>query len=155
MKNILKNSALIAPYLNEDLQDPADWFAGFEDDDERAPSGKVVHTAVETVPEHYGGTACIFWRDDAKCALQVAGVENGLSPWHFKPFYCILHPLDLDEQGRITVDKTDALLEEKGSCLVPAAQEIPLAITFADELKYLLGEKGYRMLMDEVEQKKE
>jgi len=151
VEDILKNSALIAPHLAEDLRDPATWFAGFEDDDERAPSGKVVHTAVETRPDHYGGTACIFCRSDAKCALQVAGVANRMHPWRFKPFYCILHPLDLDEQGRITVDSTEDLLEEQGSCLVPSDQPVPLIETFANELQYLLGAKGYSALENEAQ----
>jgi N-acetylglutamate synthase-like GNAT family acetyltransferase len=151
-EDILRNSALIAPHMPPELRDPAQWFAGFADDDEHAPSGRVVHTAVETQPDHYGGTACIFWRSDAKCALQVAGVENGLHPWRFKPFYCILHPLDLDDRGRITVDNTADVLAEEGSCLVPAASEIPLAVTFADELKYLLGDRGYQALMEKVQE---
>lgn len=149
VEDILKNSALIAPHLDESLRDPGLWFAGFEDDDERAPSGRVIHTAVETRSDHYGGTACIFWRSDAKCALQVAGVANSLHPWRFKPFYCILHPLDLDEQGRITVDETTTLLDEKGSCLVPADNPVPLIETFADELEYLLGIKGFNALKEE------
>src|SRR5659263_460297 len=65
-----------------------------------------------------------------------------MHPWRFKPFYCILHPLDLDEQGRITVDSTEDLLEEQGSCLVPSDQPVPLIETFANELQYLLGAKG-------------
>jgi Fe-S-cluster containining protein len=147
VERIQKNSALIAPFLEEDLRDPALWFAGFEDEDPQTPSGRVIHSAVETNPEHYGGTACIFLRRDAKCALQVAAVENGMHPWSFKPFYCILHPLDLDDQGRITIDATAELLAEKGSCLVPANTEIPLAETFAEELEYLLGAKAYHALL--------
>ena len=149
--DILKNSALIAPQLAEDLRDPADWFAGFEDEDEHAPSGKVIHTAVETRSDHYGGTACIFCRSDAKCALQLAGVVNGMHPWRFKPFYCILHPLDLDEKGRITLDTTADLLEETGSCLVPANEPVPLVETFAAELEYLLGLKGFTALKEEFQ----
>lgn len=151
-EDILKHSALIAPHLSPQLRDPALWFAEFDDADEHSPSGRVVHTAVETQPLHYGGTACIFWRKDAKCALQVAGVENGLHPWRFKPYYCIIHPLDVDDQGRITLDQTADLLAEEGSCLVPADSEIPLAITFADELKYLLGDRGYQALLEIIKQ---
>jgi hypothetical protein len=99
---------------------------------------------------HYGGTACIFLRRDYLCALQVAASTNGLHPWRFKPFYCILHPLDLDEAGRITLDETGEMLAEPGSCLRPAEQPIPLIETFAPELRYLLGEKAYRRLREET-----
>jgi hypothetical protein len=150
-EEIIRNSALIAPHMLPQLRDPTQWFAGFEDADERSPSKSVIHTAVETQPEHYGGTACIFWRLDGKCALQVAGVENGMHPWRFKPYYCILHPLDLDDRGRITLDNTADLLAEEGSCLVPASKDIPLAETFADELEYLLGTRGYRSLTEKLQ----
>jgi hypothetical protein len=146
MEDILANAALIQPYMPAGTENPADWFASYEDQDEFSPSKLVVHTAVETKEEHYGGTACIFWRSDAKCALQVAGQENGLHPWRFKPYYCILHPLDLDEKGRITVDEVETLLQEPGSCLRPSEQKIPLMDTFEEELRYLLGDKAFEAI---------
>ena len=146
MEDILAHAELIKPHMPEGATDPADWFAAYEDHDEFSPSKLVVHTAVETKPEHYGGTACIFWRADAKCALQVAGVASGQHPWRFKPYYCILHPLDLDDEGLITVDETEALLAEPGSCLRAAENPIPLTETFEEELRYLLGDKGYEEL---------
>jgi hypothetical protein len=78
--------------------------------------------------------------------LQVAADAAGLHAWRFKPFYCILHPLDLDDEGRITLDETDELLAEVASCLRPAQKSLPLVDTFAAELRYLLGEKGYTEL---------
>ena len=146
MEDILANAPLIAPLMNPGTEDPADWFASYQDHDEFSPSKLVVHTAVETRPEHYGGTACIFTHEDGKCTLQLAAVENGLHKWRFKPYYCILHPLDLDDEGRITVDKTALLVEEEGSCLRHAGEEIPLIKTFEEELRYLLGDKAYEEL---------
>jgi hypothetical protein len=78
--------------------------------------------------------------------LQAAAAAAGLHPWHYKPFYCILHPLDLDEQGRITVDETALLLAEAGSCLIPADQPIPLKETFEEELRFFLGDETYEQL---------
>lgn len=146
MEDILANAALIAPFMPEGVKDPGDWFASYEDHDEFSPSKLVVHTAVETKPEHYGGTACIFWLSDGKCALQVAAKENGLHPWRFKPYYCILHPLDLDDEGRITVDETETLINEPGSCLRAAEEKIPLIDTFEEELRYLMGDHAYEDL---------
>lgn len=146
VKDILQHAHLILPYMPANTQVPAEWFAGVEDDDERSPSGKVIHTAVENRPDHYGRTACIFCLEDGKCALQVAAVGNGLHRWRFKPFYCILHPLDLDGEGRITLDEVDEMVNEEGSCVRSAPSEIPLISTFEPELRYLLGEKGFSAL---------
>lgn len=146
--DIMRNAPLILPHMPETNQVPGEWFAGVEDDDANSPSGKVLHTAVENRPQHYGRTACIFCLEDGKCALQVTAVANGLHPWRFKPFYCILHPLDLDEEGRITLDATEEMLDEEGSCLRRAPHSIPLISTFEPELRYLLGEKGYQSLQE-------
>ena len=146
IRDILAHADLIAPHLPPEVRDPALWFDERREADEHALSGQVGHTRVLPDADHYGGTACIFLRPDFKCALQVAAQENGLHPWRFKPFYCILHPLDLDEAGRITLDETALLLDEPGSCLRPAAAPAPLTETFAEELRYLLGEKTYRRL---------
>jgi len=147
-EDILRNARFILPHLPPNCQEPDLWFAPVEDDDPNSPSGRVIHTAVETRPDHYGGTACIFCLEDGKCALQVAAVANGLHPWRFKPFYCILHPLDLDEKGRITLDRSEEMINEEGSCVRPAPYEIPLVTTFESELRYLLGEKSLRELQE-------
>jgi hypothetical protein len=134
--------------MPEDLHDPGLWFEDQIEADEHALSGRVVHSSVLPSDWHYGATACVFLRRDFKCALQVASENAGHAPWHFKPFYCILHPLDLDEIGRITLDETDLLLAEPASCLRPADQSIPLVETFEPELSYFLGEKKYKELLD-------
>jgi len=145
-EDIVANASLIRPFMPANAQNPGEWFLPVEDDDKNSPSGKVIHTAVEPAPWHYGETACIFCREDGKCRLQLAAVGNNLHPWRFKPYYCILHPLDLDEQGRITLDTLHAVLTEKGSCLRAAEKDIPLIETFTPELEYLLGEKGFAAL---------
>ncbi|MEA4908795.1 MAG: DUF3109 family protein [Anaerolineaceae bacterium] len=146
-QDILRNAGRIQAHMPPGLQDPSQWFDERRDEDEHSLSGVVVHSAVLDAPEHYGGTACVFLRSDAKCALQVAADAAGEHPWRFKPYYCILHPLDIDENGRITLDATDLMLEEPGSCLRPAERPIPLAETFEPELRYLLGEKAYQKVL--------
>jgi hypothetical protein len=143
VNDIIANAAVIIPHMPPDSHNPGEWFVPLEDEDPRSPSGKVLHTAVENRSQHYGGTACVFWREDAKCALQVAAVESGQHPWRFKPYYCILHPLDQDEQGRITLDTPEELTAEPGSCLRPASAPIPLVDTFEQELRYPMGDKMY------------
>jgi hypothetical protein len=144
IQDILANAQLITPHMPEGAADPEDWFDERCENDKHTLSGEVGHTTVLPAPDHYGGTACIFLRGDDKCALQTAAIEGQLHPWRFKPFYCILHPLDLDEDGRITLDETGVMLDEPGSCLRPTEKSIPLMDTFAEELRYLLGEEAYR-----------
>ncbi|RPJ42157.1 MAG: DUF3109 family protein [Chloroflexi bacterium] len=148
-QDILANADKINPHMEPENRDPGDWFDGREEPDEHAISGWAVHSTVLPDPEHYGETACIFLRRDHLCALQVASNAHGYHPWRFKPFYCILHPLDLDEEGRITLDETGLMLDEPASCLRPADHPVPLIETFEPELRYLLGEIAYQKLLHE------
>ena len=146
-KVILDQQKLISEHMRPEFRDSSLWFDGKEDEDPFTPSELVYHSTVIKDEKHYGGTTCVFLREDSKCALQTASVAAGLHPWKFKPFYCILHPLDLDNEGRITLDETSLLLKEKGSCLRAAEEEIPLLITFEEELRYFLGDKKYENLI--------
>lgn len=147
--DVTAHASLISPHMPTDTADPVLWFDGRTESDPFSPSKAVAHTSVVESTWHYGGTACVFLRSDYKCALQVAASANGMHEWRFKPFYCILHPLDLDEEGRITLDETEHLLTEEGSCLRPAERLIPLVETFAPELRYFLGEKAFARLLSE------
>lgn len=143
---LVENADIILTEMSEQHRDPQSWFDGREDDDDHAPTGRVVHSAVVEMPRHYGGTACVFLREDHKCAIQTAAVRVGEHPWFLKPFYCILHPLDLDEKGRITLDESGLLLDEPGSCLRPSKARIPLMETFEPELRYFLGDQEYERI---------
>ncbi len=142
VKAILARAADIRPHMPPEQADPERWFDDRLEEDAHALSGQVRHTTVLPAPGHYGGTACVFLRADSRCALQVTAEADGAHPWRDKPFYCILHPLDLDEEGRITLDDNEALLSEPASCLRAAAEPVPLVETFAPELGYLLGLKN-------------
>jgi hypothetical protein len=151
-EELLSKAEWISPYMPAGFEDPALWLDGRREPDEHVPGGEVVHSRVLRDPSHYGGSACVFLRDDHKCALQVASVAAGEHPWRFKPDYCVLHPLDLDEQSRITLDETAALLAEPGSCLRPAEGLISLAETFEPELRYFLGDAAYEALRREADE---
>lgn len=125
--------------MSEGARDPRDWFDDRLEHDSHALSGQVRHTRVAAAPQHYMGTACIFLRADFKCALQIAAEDAGLGGWRFKPFYCILHPLDLDDHGRITLDDAQALADEPGSCLRSAESATRIDALFAEELTHLAG----------------
>lgn len=49
----------------------------------------------EEYPEHFPETRCVFLLPDSRCGLQVLATERGLSPWHFKPTTCWMHPLSI------------------------------------------------------------
>ena len=146
-QDLLIHASLIQPFMTNGITDPNDWFDGRIDEDPHSHSGRVMHSLVVDDETHYGGLACVFLRSDHKCALQAAAVRHGFHPWHFKPFYCILHPLVLDEEGQITLDETKLLLDEPGSCLVPADHLVPLVETFEPELRYLLGNKKFTEIL--------
>lgn len=132
--------------METERRNPADWFEDELELDEHALSGQVIHTAVFPDPDRDAGTSCVFLRADHKCALQVTSTANGSHPWRLKPFYCILHPLELDEQGQISLYENQELLAEPASCLRAADENIPLIDTFEPELRYLLGDHTYEEL---------
>ena len=74
-------------------------------------------------------------------------MRPGSTPGILNPFTVSSTPLDLDEQGRITLDRVELLLDEPGSCLRPATKPIPLLVTFEEELRYFLGEEKYQELL--------
>jgi hypothetical protein len=150
MQDILDNRDQIRPHMLVSQNDPLQWFDDRQEDDPHSLSGKVGHTTVLPNTAHYGDRACIFLRQDFRCALQVAAQTAGEHPWRYKPFYCVLHPLDLDEAGYLTLDEDEALLSEPASCLRPAQANTPLLETFEPELRYLLGEKQYRHFWEQV-----
>lgn len=147
VKQILDWQEKIKSELPREYQNADQWFEKSIESDPFTPTGKVIHTRVLERPEHYGGSACIFLRTDYKCALQVTGERLGKHPWYLKPFYCILHPLYLDDQGRITIASADEILVEEGSCLIPAEKPVKLMETFAEELTYILGVEKFTELL--------
>lgn len=134
---ILENAASFSAHLPEVQQNPGAWFSEMIEEDPHAPGGAVRHTMTLPDENHYGGQACIFLRPDHKCALQVAGEANGEHPWRYKPFYCILHPLMLDDQGRITLDAAAEMVDEQGSCVRRAKHKVVPEKLFVKELGFL------------------
>ena len=53
-------------------------------------------------------TACVFRCGDGACGLQLLAVSEGKEPWHYKPFYCYLFPIDItQENGKTIIEVTD------------------------------------------------
>jgi len=147
---ILQHEELIKKLLPDNLRNSQDWFEKKIESDPFIEGGQVIHTRVIKNSTHYGGTSCVFLNDDHKCVLQVLAEELKLHKWSLKPFYCILHPLDLDDDGRITLDETELLVNEKGSCLRFSQEKNSLLVTFEEELLYLLGYEKYQNIINKV-----
>lgn len=147
VETILSNSDLIRRFLPPERQDPNLWFATEMEDDEFMPSGKVIHSRLVTDKAFNNGSACVFLRNDDCCALQTAAESVQFHRWQFKPAYCILHPLDLDAEGKITLPENDWLLEGVSKCMSPCDHAIPFAVIFETELRYLIGDKEYENLI--------
>jgi hypothetical protein len=123
--------------------DQGDWFLSEIEMDSFTLSGRVIHTRLVSRKQPFKRKTCIFLRSDHKCALQVASEKLGRHPWFLKPFYCVLHPLDLNDNGQITLDQTKILLEEERSCLRYSEKvNSPIEI-FEEELRFLLGDSTY------------
>jgi hypothetical protein len=136
MEDILRHADRILPHLPEQRRDASMWFGAVPEPDPFFPSGVVVPTAVLPAPDHYGGTECAFLRPDHLCALQRASEAEGLHPWRWKPFHCIIHPITF-EGGAFTIAPDDELAEEPGSCFRPGGGGQTMSDCLAGEIAFL------------------
>jgi hypothetical protein len=143
---VLARPELFQPYLPAVRRDPRAWFTNeIEPDDDHPAGGQGVWTAVMDDPSHPFDSCCMFLRPDRKCALQMTGIAEG-NPWQYKPFYCALHPLTYDQHW-LMFDDANPMFQLGGSCCRPSGGDsIPLYRLFADEVKLVLGESGYKQL---------
>lgn len=142
-ERIFDNYEVVLSCMDPDFDNFEEWFDAWVEDDPYTSSNKVVHSKVVTRKKPFLRNTCIFQRTDHKCALQVASRKIGKHPWYLKPFYCVLHPMDINDDGEITLDETDIILEENKSCLrFSQDHQLPIEI-FEEELRYLLGDLVY------------
>jgi Fe-S-cluster containining protein len=113
------------------------WFEEPEEDSD-FPSGIAVGTEVYN-------NKCVFLDKQGFCTLQKMAVAEGEFKWKYKPLYCILFPLVIFE-GVLTVD--DEHLERMHYCNRLQNQVSTVYDCCKDELRYLLGEKGFEELAE-------
>lgn len=144
---ILDNQELVKPHLPIDRRDPAGWFDhALVPDTDHPAGGQTMSTNVLDDPSHPSGSCCVFLLPDRRCALQSASIAAGEDPWHFKPFYCALHPLVFDKHILRLAEESEMYVEG-GSCnRADANAHIPLYQLFDVEVKLALGEAGYAEL---------
>jgi hypothetical protein len=145
-EDILRNAARILPHMPAGRREPARWFGTVPEGDPFFPSGCVVPTAVIPNPGHYGGTECVFLRADHLCSLQKAADAEGMDPWRWKPFHCIIHPITF-EGGAFTIASDEDLAAEPGSCFRAGAPEGRMSDFLSGEIGFLKsagsGVQGY------------
>ncbi|MFH1197621.1 MAG: DUF3109 family protein [bacterium] len=118
-------------------KNPEDWFEEPEEDED-FESGMAVGTEVYN-------QKCVFLDKRGFCTLQKIAMEDGELKWKYKPLYCILFPLVI-HNGAITVD--DDHLARMHYCNRPENQTSTLFDACKDEIKYLLGDEGFKELVD-------
>lgn len=139
-EDILSHMDWILPAMPEGRKNPQSWFGASREPEPAFPSGVVIPSATLPNPLHYGGTECVFLRPDSFCALQIAAQNNGFTPWRWKPFHCIIHPMTFDADGQITLARDEELLAEEGSCFRAGAELRPIRDWLAGEIAFLNGE---------------
>ncbi|MFC2134271.1 DUF3109 family protein [Bacteroidota bacterium] len=86
---------------------------------------------------------CVFLDRKGYCTLQKIAMDEGEYKWKYKPLYCILFPLVIYE-GALTVD--DDHLKRMHYCSKSESQTSTLYECCKEEIKHLLGEKGFNEL---------
>jgi len=117
-------------------KEPGEWFEQPENDPD-FDSGIAVGTEV------YNGK-CVFLDKQGYCTLQKIAMEDNEFKWKYKPLYCILFPLVIFE-GALTVD--DEHIDRMHYCSVNKNQTVTIFEHSRDEIRYLLGEKGFEELI--------
>jgi hypothetical protein len=142
-EKIKAHAGIIRVCMDDVLNDREEWFEDELEKDPFTESGWVVHTKLIWRKKPVKRKTCIFLRSDHKCALQVASEKLNEHHWFLKPFYCILHPLDINKFGAITLAEPHVILTEEKSCLRYSQQLFAPIKIFEEELRYLLGDKIY------------
>jgi Fe-S-cluster containining protein len=131
-QHILQIKDKIIP-LMDDTQ-PKDISLWFEEPekDESFESGIAVGT------ELYNDK-CVFLDGKGLCTLQKLAMIENVDKWNYKPLYCILFPLTIDEQT-LTID--DGHIERLKTCNNNRINGTSIYDSCKDELLHLFGEDG-------------
>ncbi|MEW6508108.1 MAG: DUF3109 family protein [Bacteroidota bacterium] len=135
-KIISMKDRIIRAMDDSQIKDPSKWFEEPEVDPD-FESGIAVGTEI------YNGK-CVFLDKQGYCTLQKMAVEEREFKWKYKPLYCILFPLVIFE-GALTID--DEHIERMHYCSVKQNQKVSFFEHSRDEIRFLLGEKGFEELL--------
>jgi len=140
-KIIEMKDRIIKSMDDSQIKDVEEWFEEPEEDPD-FESGIAVGTEV------YNGK-CVFLDKQGYCTLQKIALEDNEFKWKYKPLYCILFPLVIFE-GAFTID--DDHLARMHYCNKSQNQVSTIFECTKDEIRYLLGEKGFEELLQYKEE---
>jgi Fe-S-cluster containining protein len=137
VQDLQAHAAEISQFLEAERRNPMGWFGGISEEDATVPSGRVLPSATVPKPDRLRDSECVFLRRDYRCSLQLASEALGHHRWRFKPFYCLMHPLTLEGDARLTLATTEDLIREPASCLRTAPQTRPIESLLEEEFTAL------------------
>ncbi len=107
---ILTNAVIVREAMTSSARnDPARWFSRRTTKDLDFTCGRSTSTRV-------AAGACVFYREDGRCALQVAGADRLGSPYALKPAICLLWPLAVEDRA---LDVGYAWFTRRRECCAP------------------------------------
>jgi len=140
-KIMMVKERIIAAMDDSQNKNVNEWFEEPEEDPD-FESGLAVGTEI------YNGK-CVFLDKQGFCTLQKIAMQENEFKWKYKPLYCILFPLVID-QGVITVDGEH--LARMHYCNKLENQVSTIFECCKNELMHLLGEKGFEELTEYKEE---
>ena len=133
---ILSIKEKIFPLMDESqTKDISKWFEP-QEKDEDFESGIAVGT------ELYN-KKCVFLDKEGLCSLQKLAIHEGEHKWKYKPLYCILYPLTIDE-GALIIDEDH--MNRLKTCNKAPTENTTIFEACREELMHLFGEKGFAEL---------
>jgi len=136
--NILAHKELIKQYMEPFQEhDETKWFDAGESEDPDFPSGKAIGTQARP-------TGCVFLNSKGHCVLQKTAMEEGMSKYAIKPFFCFAFPVAI-EFGELVLDDPDFTYRQECCATVTKGTQSVMDIC-AEELEFMLGEEGFEEL---------
>jgi hypothetical protein len=156
-ENILAHKNEIVAVMDEtQIKDPAQWFDGEWVEDVDFPSGRATGTQVHSRDGGISGftEGCVFLDKRHFCSIQVAAAANGLHRWAWKPTYCIMFPITVDE-GILTYD--DSHSEDLHHCGPAGSGNYVHSVFEAmrEELQNFLDENEFALLEQYFQENRE
>ncbi|PIW69831.1 MAG: DUF3109 domain-containing protein [Ignavibacteriales bacterium CG_4_9_14_3_um_filter_30_11] len=135
-ERILNNKdKILANFDSTQCTDASKWFEKPEEDKE-FESGIAIGTEVIN-------GKCTFLDNKGLCTLQKMANDESEYKWKYKPLYCILFPLIIDE-GVLTIDTGH--IKRLKTCNPIFDTKKTIFESCTEELLHLLGKRGYSQL---------
>lgn len=137
MNLILENKEIVKQYMDESqTKDDTLWFETLQEDFDFS-SGYCSGTQVFD-------NRCVFLNKKGFCSLQKMAISRNEPKWKYKPIYCVLFPLMVDE-GILCIDEEH--LERQSYCSKTENHTFTVFEACKEELMHFLGNDGFEELL--------